>query len=55
MSITDGVQMPMFLYLICFSIYTNMQGFRDKCIFLHFTQKFKMTGQMAGNDFLEIC
>ena len=47
MSINDFVEMTIFLYLICFSIYAKIQGFVDECIYiffflLHFTQKFNM-------------
>ena len=31
MSINDCVEMTMFLCLICFSIYTKMQGFIEEC------------------------
>ena len=51
MSINEFVEMTIFLYLICFSIYDKMQGFIDESglliffFFLRFTEKFKMAAK----------
>ena len=53
MSINEFVEMTIFLYLICFSIYDKMQGFTDESglfifLLIFFMQKFKMAAKSGG-------
>ena len=64
MSINQFVEMTVFLYIICFSIYDKMEGFLDESglliflfiylffFFLRFMQKFKMATKSGGKTIL---
>ena len=49
MSINDFVEMTLFLYLICFSIYPKIQGFVNECSLCRNSTR---VSKMAGKRFL---